>query len=249
LAVDYNPGDTSITIFDEDSVMSSFPSTGIITLTEQCSDVDSRSISFHYSGKTATTFTGLELLSDFTDVIKPKDFTNVTLNVMARHHNSIKNAVIAIETFIGVEGTTDTAPFGDTIEGRLNFLTRLILTPRAWFSADKTADLVPLTVMFTDESFRLGDGDIVYTWDFGDTSFSSVSVANISVTTVPSVSHIYTTPGIYDVTLTVSNEYGSDIVKFDDYINAKVAAPDEAVIEFVPKTGQTVTAGRPAGGP
>jgi PKD repeat protein len=252
LADNYNPGDTSITIYDENSIMSSFPTTGIITLTEQCSDIDERAISLYYSSKTTTSFDGLELLPGFPDVIKPKDFTNVTLNVIDRHHNAIKNAVIAIEQFVGIRGTTDTRPFGSTIEGRVNFLTKLAFTPKAWFSANQIMGLTPLSIVFTDESFQLGPGTITYTWDFGDCNASTISYISchdISVTTSRIISHTYLTPSYYNVTLTVSNTYGESTVVFPNFINARVPAPDEAVAFFVPTTGQVVTPGIPASGP
>lgn len=247
LAQNYTPGDDYVLVYDEDNVMSSFPDTGIITLTEQCSDVDERAISLHYTSKTSNTFEGLELLPGFPSVSKPKDFTNVTLNVIDRHHNAIKNAVIAIEQFVGVKGTTDTRPFGSTVEGRANFLAKLAFTPKAWFSANKTTGLIPLNVTFTEEAFCLGTGNAVFKWNFGDyiASTISVSVQDISITTNQSISHIYTTPGHYGVTLEVSNTYGVDSVYFPSFITARVPAPDEAVISFVPTAGQNTTLGVP----
>ena len=45
LANDYNVGDSSITVFGDTT---SFPTTGLITLTEQCSEINLRAISFYY---------------------------------------------------------------------------------------------------------------------------------------------------------------------------------------------------------
>ena len=96
LAEDYNPGDNTITISDPNNLMSKFDSTGVITLTEQCSESELRAISFYYGTITTTTFGQLELLPGFTDVGKPALVTNVTQNVMADNHNALANAVIAI---------------------------------------------------------------------------------------------------------------------------------------------------------
>ena len=49
LAEDYNPGDTIITVIGDEDTMRNFNSTGIITLTEQCSEPELRAISFYYS--------------------------------------------------------------------------------------------------------------------------------------------------------------------------------------------------------
>ena len=172
LIEDYNPGDTSIKVDVTDFLIASRISpTGLITLTEQCSDIDKRAISFFYNtwDATAGIFSGLELLPTFTDVLKPKNITNVTVNVMAMHHNHLKEALIAIQRFCGTKGLEDNEPFGPTLEGRINFLRRLVLQPKAWFTSDKRNGNVPLEVEFKNMSFRLGtDGtadEVKVTWD------------------------------------------------------------------------------------
>lgn len=263
LAEDYNPGDKSITVEGDLVLLNRFSNTGQITLTEQCSEIDERAISFYYTsidleeGK----IEGLELLPGFSDNLKLKRITNITQNVMAAHHNNIKDAVIAIQEFLGVEGTVDTEPFGPTIEGRINFLRQLVLTPRAWFSVNKRIGIVPLTVEFTDKSFRLGTdgtaGDVTLTWDFGDKDTSVVSLVSfISATDeVPegyenylvldedggTIRKTYVNPGLYPVTLTAKNDFGEDTVIFDDLIQARVAAPDRAVINFIANTGTQIS--------
>lgn len=266
LSEDYTPGDTTIIVEGDEETMRRFPATGIITLTEQCSEPELRAVSFYYGARTLTTFEQLELLDGFTDVAKSKRITNVTQNVMARHHNSLKDAVIAVEEFVGIKGKVGQRPLEGTMEERINFLRKLVLVPRAWFSADKTIGLVPLSVTFKDLSFRLGTdgttGEITYIWDFGDNTNVS-SVITISATDeVPDIPNIivkdldggtiekvYTTPGIYDVSLTVKNDFGEDSVVFPDLINARVAAPDEAVIKFISRPGQIHQPGTPSDGP
>lgn len=252
LAEDYVPGDTFITVLADETTMRNFNSTGIITLTDQCNEPELRAISFYYSSRTLTTFEGLEILPGFEDVPKYKDITNVTQNVMSLHHNNLKDALIRIENLAGIKGETGNAPLVGTMEKRINYLRKLVLPPKAWFKADKTVGLVPLTVGFTDLSFRLGtDGtstNISHVWDFGD----NTDVSNISlITTVCAlnepctVEKTYTKPGLYDVKLTVSNDFGSDTVVFPELINVRYPAPNEAVIDFVQKSGQKVTAGSP----
>ena len=121
LAEDYNPGDTSIAIVGDPEIIALFPPTGIITLTEQCSDICLRALSFHYSSVTSTSFDGLTLLSEFADKdnAKPRGMTDVTLNVTAQHHDAIKDAVIAIQEFMGASGQVGTVPFEGTITERL----------------------------------------------------------------------------------------------------------------------------------
>jgi len=203
LSDDYTPGDTSITVQDDDdgTIMATFPDTGLITLTEQQSDIDERAISFYYSSKTDTTFDGLILLPGFDDVAKPKTITNVTQNVMASHHNAIKDAVIAIQEFVGIEGETDLVPGGDTIQGRLNFITKLIFTPKAWYTMDKRIGLVPLCVTFTDESFNVGDGEVIYIWDFGDETSSIISCVSSAIS-LPSVPSTPSVPPVRTISVT-----------------------------------------------
>lgn len=230
LLEDYNPGDTSITISGDNSM---FPPTGYITLTEQCSDPSLRALTFWYGSVSPGSFNGLILLPEFTDAPKPKLQTNVTMNVTDRHHNAIKDALIAIEEFIGVKGTTDTKPLGATMEGRLNFLRNLVLRPRAWFSVNQRVGIVPLTVVFTDLSFR---SPAEWVWNFGDGTVSNMSVISQDIVTASSttISHIYYEPGIFDVTLTVSNAFGSDTIVLPSLVNARSPAPDAAVISLTP---------------
>jgi PKD repeat protein len=226
LLEDYNPGDTSIIVSGNTD---GFPPTGYITLTEQCSDPSLRAITFWYASKTTNTFNGLILAPEFTDCPKPKFQTDVTMNVTAPHHNAIKDALIAIETFVGIKGTTDTKPLGATMEGRINFLRQLVLRPRAWFSVSQRVGIVPLAVTLTDLSFR---SPTSYVWDFGDGTISNMSVisADVISTTSKTITHIYYEPGIFDVKLTVTNDFGSDTIILPSIINARSRAPDPAVI-------------------
>jgi|688.fasta_scaffold13122_3 PKD repeat protein len=272
LIEDYNPGNTSIKVFADFLIASRIPTTGLITLTEQCSEVDKRAISFFYDGwdSTTGTFSNLELLPTFEDVIKPKNITNVTVNVMAMHHNHLKNALIALQEFCGVKGREDLQPFGPTLEGRINFLRRVVLQPKAWFTANKRTGNIPLEVEFKNMSFRLGtDGtedEVKVTWDFGDQTtsvISSISLIN-ATSMVPdgsvnvlvrdtdsgTIKKIYHEPGIYNVKLTVENNFGKDICLFEDFINARVKAPEQAVIVFnEDSSSQLVTPGVPPNGP
>ena len=269
LSDDYNPGDTFITILDEDGLMPTFPNEGIITLTEQCSEIEDRAISFFYTSKTDSTFEGLEIVPGFDDVAKFKLVTNVTQNVMAQHHNHIKEAIIAIEEFLGIKGTIDQRPGGATLEGRINFLRKLVLTPRAWFSVDRRIGLVPMCVTFKDESIRLGNGTVTYLWSFGDQEYpsSSGSITDLSIISTTSVvpldqtnvivqdldggeiTKCYNKPGKFNATLTVRNDQGEDTIEFRELINARIEAPGEAVIDIVPRGGQVLTPGSPVGGP
>lgn len=84
--------------------------------------------------------------------------------------------------------------------------------PEADFTASPTSGLFPLTVAFDGTRSAAFDGTIVsYDWSFGDGSTASG----------PLVTHEFQDPGLYTVTLTVTNNAGaSNTVVFDDLIDA-----------------------------
>jgi PKD repeat protein len=272
LAEDYNPGDTSIAVEADFLTVARWPDTGLLTLTEQCSDVDKRAISFYYSSfdRTSLVISGLELLPEFIDVKKPKKITNVTINVMDKHHNHLKNALLNMQEFFGRQGLVDKEPFGPTLEGRINFLRNVVLQPKAWFTANKRTGNVPLDVEFENRSFRLGtdntDHEVRLTWDFGDHTSSTISLTSVisadSMVPDSSVDVLvrdidggkirkkYFQPGVYDVKLTVENNFGSDTVILPNFINARVKAPNSAIVRLIENTSiQSATSGVPPNGP
>ncbi len=86
--------------------------------------------------------------------------------------------------------------------------------PTADFSADKTSGCGPLEVAFTD----LSVGALTWSWDFGDGGNSSVQ----------SPSHTYTTPGLYSVSLTVTNACGPD----EAYRMAYIYVYEDPIADF-----------------
>ncbi len=77
--------------------------------------------------------------------------------------------------------------------------------PAANFSATQTSGSAPLIVQFNDES---ENNPTSYQWDFGDGNTS----------TQQNPSHTYNDNGAYTVTLTTTNNYGSDTETKTDYI-------------------------------
>lgn len=244
LAKDYMPGDTSIYVEQNQTQMDLFPTTGIITLTEQCSDPEYRAVSFYYDTKDTTNFlfTGLTILPETPDSEKRAGITRVTMNVVAQHHNILKDAIIAIQNKIGLKADTTTKPFDGNMVQRTEYLLGVVFTPRAWFSVSKIVGVAPLTVEFTSKCFQLGedlnDNNIVYHWDFGDSTGSNYSAFPVK-TTEKVVTHIFEKPGTYTIKHKVVNKYGEDTVIFKDMINARYYAPDEAQVEYHQLAGQT----------
>lgn len=238
LDVDYQPGDTTVIVSGDEATFSRFPPTGIITLTEQCSEVDLRATTLTYSGKGTFSFTGCRVLNGLVDAAKPRRITNVTQNVMAEHHNVLKDSLIACQTAVGVQGEKALVPLSGTMEARINFLRALVLKPTAWFSVNKRIGILPLCVNFVDQSSRDPD---VWVWDFGDSTTETINRSN--TVTNGNTTKCYYSPGSYNVTLTVTNSYGNSSVVFNELIVARVDAPDEATIDFVPLPSQILSGG------
>jgi PKD repeat protein len=80
--------------------------------------------------------------------------------------------------------------------------------PEAYFRAEPTSGLAPLTVTFTDESLHAPTG---WAWDFGDGGTS----------TERHPTYTYYTTGTFTVTLAVSNTLGSDTLTLPGYITVR----------------------------
>ncbi|MBV6441436.1 MAG: PKD domain-containing protein [Haliscomenobacteraceae bacterium CHB4] len=83
----------------------------------------------------------------------------------------------------------------------------IVTPPTAGFSASPTSGCAPLTVQFTNQS---SPNVTSWNWQFPGGSPSSSTAQNPLV--------VYNTPGIYSVTLTVSNAAGSNTATQNNYI-------------------------------
>ena len=55
------------------------------------------------------------------------------------------------------------------------------------------------------------------------------------------IEKIYEVSGVYTITYSVKNKFGTDIVKFENYIDARFPAPDEAIVAFTVQPNQVVS--------
>ncbi len=97
-------------------------------------------------------------------------------------------------------------------------------SPLADFNASPTTGPAPLPVQFTDLS---SDSPTAWNWTFGDGGISAAQ----------DPSHTYTVPGLYNVTLTASNAFGSGTERKDFYINVTSYLPPDADFFATPTTG------------
>ncbi len=96
--------------------------------------------------------------------------------------------------------------------------------PQAAFTLDRTAGNAPLSVRFADRS----SGDVTqWAWSFGDGASSSS----------PNPTHVYTTGGVFDVTLVVTGPGGSDTVTQLDRVIVNVPGDLDVDFSASPRTG------------
>lgn len=85
-----------------------------------------------------------------------------------------------------------------------------ITPPQANLTADPVRGCLPLSVDFSDSSTATGN-IVSWFWDFGDGATS----------TDANPTHIYTTPGIFDISLVITNDLGcTDTVVRSNYVRA-----------------------------
>ncbi len=95
---------------------------------------------------------------------------------------------------------------GSNTTSAAHYITVTNAPPVALFSANITTGVVPLPVLFSDESS--GEGISSWAWTFGDGGNSTLS----------SPVHTYATPGTYSVALTVQNDGGTNTSTRTNYI-------------------------------
>lgn len=225
LGQDYNPGDRGVLA---ESSVEGFPPTGVITLIDHCNP--DHVTSFYYGSRKDNAFTNLELTPGSADAFKSRLSSVVTQQLDALHHNNIAASVMAIQECLGTAKDDN----DKTLFGRLNRLKRVAFAPRAWFEADVTMGLAPLTVTLTSYSTGVEGpvGPVSYAWDCGDGTRVNTRDDSIVKT--------YTEPGIYTVTLEITNLYGTDRVTLQNVIKVKSPAPDVAKVNILPQPGQSL---------
>ncbi len=128
--------------------------------------------------------------------------TYVTRPVMADDHNAVKDAIIQIETNLGLKDN----PAEDSLNGILNQQEVKFLAPKPVFRAFPTIGPPPLKVRF--QNFTTGHV-VRNFWDFGD---GSTSVER-------SPEHVYVNEGKYSVKLNIITSTGAQgIANKTDYI-------------------------------
>lgn len=162
----------------------------------------------------ADTYSGNAPLSvQFTDTSTPGtapitswlwDFGDSTSSMEQHPQHTYENAgeyavSLTVTTLVGSNSTTNSSSI-HVIPTQL---------PIAAFTADVTTGQAPLSVHFTDQSEPGSDPITAWFWDFGDESSSDLQHPV----------HLYTAPGVYSVSLTVSTAIGSNTFIRSGYIH------------------------------
>ena len=171
---------------------SSFPSKGIIKIS---GDNDKQGELIYYGSKTVNTFK--DLVRGFAGSRQNQWDINAKVGntVSAEHHNAVKDAIMKIETNLGLMESPDPI----SLNGILKTQENRFLTPKPLFRAYPTSGAPPLSVTFQNFS----TGPLVrYFWDFGDGTTS----------TEKNPIHHYVTEGSYSVELTVVSVLGGQAI-------------------------------------
>ncbi|HXW98352.1 MAG TPA: PKD domain-containing protein, partial [Methanomicrobiales archaeon] len=114
---------------------------------------------------------------------------------------------------------------GSSTVSKATYITALNSLPTANFSGTPTSGKQPLTVTFTDLS---ANTPTAWSWDFGDGAASQQQ----------NPVHVYTAPGVYTVSLTVTNAGGSDKMVKQNYITVAIDCGDSQ--SLVTSDGRTL---------
>jgi PKD repeat protein len=109
------------------------------------------------------------------------------------------------------------------------------LPPAADFTANVTSGYEPLAVAFSDSS---ANGPEQWNWSFGDGTFS----------TEHNPVHLYLKPGVYSVSLEVTNGYGTDSIIRANYITVIGAFLTQTITVPPPLPPETNFTGTPVSG-
>jgi len=120
-----------------------------------------------------------------------------------------------------------TGPGGDNHVNKTNYIAvDTPPVPVADFAASPSNGTAPLTVNFV--GLAEGTGDLTYLWDFGDNSTKKSERTQI---------YTYTKPGLYTVSLNVSDGTREGYTYKPYYINVREPAPLSAMFTATPRNG------------
>jgi len=204
-----------------------FPDKGIVRISSN--DASKSGELVYYSSKTNNTFKGL--IRGFAGSVRSQwNVGSVVSNVVsAEHHNSVKDAILKIETNLGLENDPNPTSLNGILKSQENRF--LIIKPI--FRSYPIKGPPPLTVRFQNFS----TGPIAkFFWDFGDGNTSSEK----------SPTHTYYQEGSYTIELNVVSVLGGQGVT-TKYNYILVSNDEKQPFFYVhPTTGHNSIGGNPS---
>lgn len=213
------------TIIVDDATL--FPSSGLLRVGPPAGDAGAYEL-IYYGARTTATFSSLVRGFASSQQNQWSSGASVCGSVMSEYHNATKDAIIQIETDLGVNGngfdTSDNVvlPTATSLNGILGSLESRFLSPKPIFRATPLVGVPGVQVRF--QNFSGGD-PIRYLWDFGDGATST----DVSPT------HTFISEGVYTVKLNLITGLGAQgIVIKANYItvSAEAAVPFFYVTPF-----------------
>lgn len=195
--------------------------------------------SFDFSGyHTVLLENGINLSSgqSFSVVVKlttPGETAPLAVEKLEYYYSSQAEAG-PLESYLSSDGALwdDLTTFSGHEESNfcIKAFTSTVPLPEAAFSANLTSGVRPLTVEFTDSSVHAES----WAWDVDGDGNPDYNTQNLS--------HTYSYPGIYNVSLTVSSSCGSDTVTKYGYINVLNSL---AIVQYPPTENLSTLEGKP----
>ncbi len=213
---------------------SPFPDTGLIRIGPPSGQSGTSEI-VYYGKKTANTFQDLTRGYAGSRQSQWPAGAVVGAGVMAEIHNSVKDAIIQIETNLGLKDL----PTDTSLNGILKAQEVRFLTPKPFFRAFPTIGPSPMRVRFQNFS---GGQAIRTLWDFGD---GTQSIEENPI-------HTYQAEGIYTVKLNIITSTGGQGIAVK---NNYVTVSDDQKLPFfygtplIGYSAQTAAARTAAGNP
>lgn len=139
------------------------------------------------------------------------------------HTYTVNDTFTVTLVITDIHGCTDTMIRPDYV---------IVIGPTANFGGTPLSGCLPLSVDFTDSSTTLSDSIVSWYWQFGDGNTS----------TLQNPTHVYTSRGRFDVSLTVTDNNGCvHTLTRNRYIHATYPIPDFSANNLLLCQGETTT--------
>lgn len=217
-----------------------WPSAGFVTiyLTGNYLNAKERSTLFYYNNKNENSLINVQYVSGKNDFIYPENSLCIQ-NVVAQNHNSLKNAILNIENYLGtMEGENE-----NTLSWFSKYYIKKVKSPLSCFKVNPSSAYINDEIEIYDKTQRIDNNDYSVKWkfDLGDKTLYYVSrneqtgkylfkkiitlsngnkreIEIESDTWDGIIIHKYEKYGKYNISLEVQNRYGKDKLEINEAV-------------------------------